>query len=90
MILDIILYLALRQIHLTFSMDCKFYLLKMGPLVLWTLKGTGTPYYLWNQRSREKHNFDEACFVHPKMKTKELEKFKLNIFPLTVPSSKGL
>lgn len=54
-------------------------------------RGTGKHYYVWKPRKQQaRHNFDENCFVHPKMKTDLLEKLKLNIFNLSASTIKTL
>lgn len=51
----------------------------------------GTPYYLWKPSvTTRTHNFSESCFVHPKLRTKELEKLNLNVLRLDVSVVKDL
>ena len=51
----------------------------------------GIHYYLWKPNdTTRRHNFFESRFVHPRMKTKELEKLNLNVLRLDVSVVKGL
>ena len=81
MILDIILYLSSQNDSSEILHGLPILPLENGTFGTLDTRETGMPYYLWNEQIK-KHNFDEARFVHPKMKTKELEKIKLNISPL--------
>ena len=88
MILDIILYLAAQKDSPDILHGLQILPLENGSFGTLDTREKGVSYYLWEDQIK-KHNFDEACFVHPKMKAKELKRINLNISPLTGPIIKS-
>lgn len=82
-ILDVILYLAGQKDMPDILCGLPILPLEDGSFGTLAIRGTSTPYYWWKPKDQaRRHNFSERCFVHPKMKTKELMDFRLNVVRL--------
>ena len=91
MIYDIILYLTHEKEDSKILCGLTILPLEDGKFGTLNIRGTKPHYYLWGPKNPKKnHNFDQSCFVHPNMRTKDLpmEKWKLNFSPLNVSAIK--